>query len=72
MKRLGPRRAMFKQLGKQLIDAYRDQKTGLFLAQGISIATLNGNAAGPLGTLLVDYDAEEFFDTRMHTLLLFF
>lgn len=36
-------RAIFKQLVKELIEAFRDQKAGLFLAERISIAIQRDN-----------------------------
>lgn len=61
----------FKQLVKQLIDASRDQKAGLFLAQRISFASQRGNAVSLLETLAVGDDAVQFFDACIMLLFLF-
>ena len=56
-------RSLYKEIAKRLVDASRDQRAGFFLAQRIGIAIQRGNAASLLGTLPVDIDGEEFFDT---------
>lgn len=57
----GTQNANSKQQAKQLIDASRDHKAGLFLVQRISIAIQCGNAVSLLGTLPASNNAEECF-----------
>lgn len=59
---------------EEKINALRDQKAGLFLAQRIDFAIQPGNAANLLGIMPVDSDAKEFFGawtTLVHIFLLF-
>ena len=51
---------LYKEVERRLVDASRDQRTGLFFGQRISIAIQRGHADSLLGTFPIESDAEDF------------